>query len=130
MHAQTFDGVKTGTCRAAIMAENVKALDKATGSNGWGARHVAAFNHPNATERGIVSLVLALADYADGYAATCGEGDGVGTDGYAAPYFIELMHAARGLLSMETGRLDCGTLDSMLWAIGRAAGFTDAELQS
>jgi hypothetical protein len=130
MHAQTFDGVKTGACRAAIMAENVKVLDKSFRENAYGARHVRAFNAPNATERGIVSLILALADYADGYAATCGEGDGVGTDGYASPCFIELMHAARGLLSMETGRLDCGTLDSMLWAIGRAAGFTDEELQS
>jgi hypothetical protein len=119
-----------GACQEAVRKVNADAAGKAFQENKWGLRHAGAFANPNTVERGIVHLILSIATYADGYAATCGEGDGVGTDGYAAPYFIELMHAARGLLSMETGRLDCGTLDSMLWAIGRAAGFTDAELQS
>lgn len=119
-----------GACQEAIRQVNADAATKSFRENAWGERHARAFANPNTVERGIVHLILALATYADGYSATCGEGDGIGTDGYANVYFADMLKAVRGLLSMETGRLDCGTLDSMLYAIGKAAGFTQDELES
>lgn len=43
-------------------------------------------------------------------------------DGYACDYLIDLVRAARGLLSMESGRLDCGRLDAFYVAVLKSCG--------
>lgn len=78
----------------------------------WGGRHVKAFNTPNAKETGIVSLIWALAIYADGYREQFG--DSIGNDGFAAEVWAGLIGGTLQLLNMEIGRLDGGTLDRTL----------------
>lgn len=43
-------------------------------------------------------------------------------DGFACGYVAELCRAARGLLNMETGRLDCATLDRFYCDVLRECG--------
>lgn len=45
-------------------------------------------------------------------------------DGYAGDYLIGLCHSARMLLNMDSGRLDCGTLDTFYVALIISAGGT------
>ncbi len=43
-------------------------------------------------------------------------------DGYADVHVIDLCRAARALLNMDTGRLDCGAMDAYYCAAIKACG--------
>jgi hypothetical protein len=86
-------------------------------------RHSAAWLYPRrGSEVAIVGAIKAWLNYGDQYAAGVGAGDPIGTDGYAAPYWQTWGEQLRGLLSMDLGRLDGGTLDGILMDAAKAAG--------
>lgn len=112
--------------REVINASLKAALSKSVGNNQWGKRHANAFCLPKAGEWGIVSFFWALADYADDYQDRF---DGpVGNDGVLGESWLKIMREVRNLLNGDLGRLDGGTLDSLLFAMGREAGFTEEEM--
>jgi hypothetical protein len=79
----------------------------------WKARHDAAMQAPRKDERVHVAMVRAVQQaVAAGWAE----------DGYASDHVVELCRAARALLNMETGRLDCGTLDTYYCKVLRMCG--------
>jgi len=121
---------KPNACREAINECNAKARahPSSVKGNGWGTRHADAFLCPGTVERPTVNLILALAQYADSYAARFE--DVIETDGYGAPIWLSMLRGWRDLLNFELGRLDGGTLDGMAYAVARAAGFTDAEVEA
>jgi hypothetical protein len=115
-------------CREAINECNAKARAHPATGNGWGPRHADAFMCPGTVERPTVNLILALAQYADAYALRFE--DTISTDGYGAPIWLSMLKGWRDLLNFELGKLDGGTLDGMAYAVARAAGFTDAEVEA
>jgi len=105
-------------------------------TNGWHERHRRAWLAPARVggshrvanmERATRDLLLSLATYADDWREH--HARGIGEDGYAAAYWLDLARAARKLLSADIGRLDGGTLDALLFEMGELAGFTREELE-
>lgn len=117
-----FTTGKNGAARAIVARRLVPKPD----SNGWEMRHNSAMNGARCDvtmqphEHGIVHLITALATYIDDHATA--NGVPVGEDGYAGPYVEDIAKAIIKLLSMETGRLDCGALDGMVRDIARVGG--------
>ena len=106
-------------CENAIDAANKSAKGE------WGERHRGAWALPRGPERGIKQMISALAIYADNHFQTFESP--IGEDGYGGPEWLAMVHSCQRLLSMETGRLDCGTLDGMLRDMVRSAGFSATE---
>jgi hypothetical protein len=95
---------------------------KTPNTGGWQDRHHAAwFNPRKGSEVRIVRLIEALALYAANHEHA--EDGGIGSDGYCGEYWLDMMRAARKLLSADLGRLDGGTLDGLLFDMAEAAGF-------
>lgn len=80
----------------------------------WMDRHLAAFRSPRDSEGVHVQLYQAV--------HSMWHSKGWHEDGYASDYVVDIIRAARALLDMETGRLDCGTLDSFYCDALRACG--------
>jgi hypothetical protein len=74
----------------------------------WEAAHLAAMRAPLAKERAHVALYNAV---------KLATAQGWHNDGYAHAYIIDLVRAARALLNMESGRIDCGSLDAFYVAV-------------
>lgn len=84
-------------------------------------RHNAAWAHPmRGAEYAIRGAIVSWLEYADSYAAQWDRP--IGQDGYAGRYWQEWGEALRGLLSMDLGRFDGGTLDGILMDAAKAAG--------
>jgi len=94
--------------------------------NAWGKRHSLAWRAPTSTEAPIVAMYEALAQYADHHFVRFESK--VGEDGVLGPAWLNIAKAVRVLLNGETGRLDCGTLDGLLFDMVEAAGFDKDEL--
>lgn len=94
------------------------------------AWHVKAHNEacgdPRGIELGLIGLVAALERYADEYHKSVGIK--VGDDGYADTLFLDIVRGINGLLSCETGRLDCGKISYYLTDLALRNGITDKEL--
>jgi hypothetical protein len=75
----------------------------------WQQRHTAAWNAPRLNERFHVYQIKALQALV---AASEDIGWKIGEDGYAAEYVEDTIRNGIALLNMDTGRLDCGTLDA------------------
>lgn len=68
---------------------------------------------PQGPERPIVNLRMALEQYQIWHSRTYGSR--IGDDGILGPAWADMVRSFRTLLNGQTGRLDCGTLDS--WAV-------------
>ena len=98
-------------------------------TGGWQDRHHSAWFHPHkGAEVRIVRLIEALALYAEAHKYTDGGYETIANDGYGGPYYLTLLQATCKLLSMDTGRLDCGTLDALLREMAQVAGFDQEEV--
>jgi hypothetical protein len=95
-------------------------------TTGWQARHNAALTTPQPTEAGIVRLLHGWADYADIHKRRYESG--IGDDGVLGPAWAAIGANVRTLLNGETGRLDCGTLDSFICSTLTAEGFDPDQL--
>jgi len=104
--------------------ENRKVLEKnyQSGVN-WEGRHVRAFELSPV----LVDMGKILASYADDYKNRYGSP--VGDDGFLGEEWLKMWRGLRGLLNGDLGNLDGGTLDAALFAMARAAGFDDKELE-
>ena len=143
MTRETTEAVaENETCRAAILRVNREAIESsrrvAASHNlpDWGKRHAQAFScgpvgagHLHEMEQATLDIIRALAAYCD---AHCTRYEApVGDDGYTGPLVLDQLKAWRKMLSCDLGRrLDCGTLDSIYFAVGRAAGFYDSDLDA
>ncbi len=99
-----------------------EALDapRAIDLNGWLKRHHEAVYAPDQRERPILEMAYALARYADMHRRRYGSD--LGEDGVLGPTWESMARGLLGLLNGETGRLDCGTVDGAIRAMGAAAG--------
>lgn len=92
----------------------------------WQEQHRAAVVSPSGFERPVLGMLVALRQYARQhrlrYASPLSE------DGYTGEAWMMVAKGLRRLLSCETGRLDCATIDGKLVEMVRAAGFKDSEL--
>jgi hypothetical protein len=82
-------------------------------TNGWKRRHIAAVNDSaDPFERSISLAVDAWVTYAIAYEQRFESS--IGEDYIFGPIWKEWGLALRGLFDGETGRLDCGTLDTII----------------
>jgi hypothetical protein len=86
----------------------------------WVKEHHKAVKNPIRQEKGLLKILEGVAIYGD---ASVDVGTKVGEDGYAAEYILDILRGVVGLLSAETGRLDCGTVDKAIRALGENLGF-------
>ena len=99
---------------------------KAFKENKWGARHVSAWMNPRGQERAIVGLFKSAADYADTHKERFESP--VGKDGVLHVGFLQIIGGIRVFLNGELGRLDGGTLDALLFAMLKEAGFNEQDI--
>ena len=101
------------------------------GNNLYGSAHYDAWQIPRVgAEHAIVSLIKGWAEYADSYhkAKTFEPYDLLKEDYYAGENWVAIAKSIKQLLSMDTGRLDGGFLDSMIHAVLENEGFTEKDL--
>src|SRR5208283_6086371 len=87
---------------------------------GWQERHMEAVKHPRSFEQPMVHAIEAWLQYADEHQTRYESL--IGDDGVLGDYWESMGDALRGLLNGECGRLDCGTLDSLILDAMREAG--------
>ena len=80
--------------------------------SGWQTRHVDALKVPRGFERPIIEMIEAWARYADTHRVRYESP--TGNDYVLGPSWAAVGAGIRALLNGDTGRLDCGTLDSFL----------------
>ena len=91
----------------------------------WWRQHSLAVRDPKGFELPITTMLHALATYADEHERRYESP--VGEDGVMGEYWLDMAKAVKGLLTGETGRLDCGTVDHTIQALVVLAGFSKEE---
>lgn len=110
------------TTEFANHAERLLAVPDIKGNIGnWQERHTAAVSFPRGPETPIVGLVRAWLQYADAHHRRYE--DGIGEDGILGECWSKIGNELRGLLNGELGRLDGGTLDTVIYGAMKAEGF-------
>lgn len=99
---------------------------KMPNDTGWQTRHLEALTLPQGAELPIVTLLSAWANYADRHKLRYESG--IGEDYVLGPAWAKIGASIRTLLNGESGRLDCGTLDSFLCTTLAAEGYNPDEL--
>lgn len=79
----------------------------------WEKNHLEAMRAPKGDERAHVALYTAV---------KVATSQAWHDDGYACDYVIDLVRAARALLNMESGRIDCGSMDKVYCAVLKSCG--------
>ncbi|MCA9334399.1 hypothetical protein KC963_05105 [Candidatus Saccharibacteria bacterium] len=119
----------TRTSNHAILINGTReAKDQAFRENQWGMRHYEAWQHPRkGAEAMIKALIVGWAEYADQYHQSTGfdAPETISEDSYTSQYWLSIGENIIGLLSNETGRFDCGTLDSLVRRIAMNEGFSN-----
>lgn len=87
----------------------------------WQERHMQACVTPRGPERPIVRMIEQWLRYADGHENRFASK--IGEDYVLGRYWFDMAISLRVLLNGETGRLDCGTLDTVIMSALRTAGF-------
>lgn len=52
----------------------------------------------------------------------------IGSDGVSGDAWLDILKGIRALLNGETGRLDCGTVDGLLFDMAHYVGFEEKDL--
>jgi len=89
--------------------------------SGWLKRHLSAIAAPRGSEQALVNMLRGWLEYAERHAAYYGTP--VGDDGVLGPYWADIGQGIRRLLDGPVGRLDCGTIESIITGEMRAEGF-------
>lgn len=109
---------------AELIRDTLEAVaDKSFQENRWGERHYQAWHAPRHKERGVVDLLKAAANYADLHRHN--HGSRIGEDYVLGPPWAQILVSVRALLNGECGRLDCGTLDSLILSMLTLEGFDE-----
>ena len=83
-------------------------------------------SNPDATEKPIVDLVQFLSGFRTNHEnAFNGK---LANDSYSGPAWLDILKAARALLSTELGRLDGGLIDAFILVELEEAGFSESDL--
>ena len=93
----------------------------------WKDRHNAAMQHPVKFERPLHKLINALRSYREEHLKQYGSK--LSDDYVLGVAWYKIAQATRDLLNGEVGRLDAGTLDTLLYQNMTAAGFTEEEIE-
>lgn len=95
--------------------------------NRWQDRHLTAIASPTYQERGIVQMLKGWIQYANDYPRHFDSDPDchIGADGVLGEYWAETGRALLKLLDGPTGRLDNGTISSLVHGILRAEGISD-----
>ncbi len=104
--------------------EGIPSSNQVSQSQQYLIRHHEALQNPRGIERPIVALREGLLMYATEYAERF-DGCELGKDYVLGKSWLEMARGYLGLLNGETGRLDCGTLDSELRRWAERFGFTE-----
>ena len=95
---------------------------KSPDTAGWKSRHIAAIRAPRlGFERAIVRGIRSWLEYAQAHKRRYESG--IGKDGHLGEIWAAQGRALHDLLDGETGRLDCGTLSTIIHRALRAEGF-------
>lgn len=94
-------------------------------TKGWAFLHWTALLVPNAKERGVVELLNGWLFYADQHQLRFGSK--IGDDQILGAAWRDMGRAIRTLLNGETGRLDCGLLDTTIMQALAYAGFVEED---
>lgn len=86
----------------------------------WKAEHIRAVNTPIRQEKALLKILEGVAIYGD---ASLDVDTKLGDDGYASEYILDILKGVVGLLSAETGRLNCGTVDRAIRELAVHLGF-------
>jgi hypothetical protein len=96
---------------------------------GWPRRHLDAMTAPRTNyERAIVELLRGWLRYATAVSDTTDNTYGIGNDSVLGPCWSQIGGGIIGLLDGETGRLDCGTLSTILLGALEREGFNPDNL--
>lgn len=102
--------------------EKLTTTPKGNSDTGWKERHREAVLSPKAGyERAFVEMLSGWLRYAD--AVRNRWESGIGQDGVLGSEWVAIGSGLRGLLNGELGRLDGGTLDSILAHTLQEEGF-------
>lgn len=94
-----------------------RAIRKGINDTGWATRHFTACSFPGTVEE---EAIVTLCDGIHRYATLEGMNGGDYVLGAALGHVIV---GVRGLLDGQTGRLDCGTVDSWLYDVSYFIGY-------
>lgn len=97
--------------------------NKTPNMGNWRDRHEAALTIPGGVEKSILTLFEGWLLYADQHKWRFESG--IGEDGFLGPEWVKIGLAIRVLLNGELGRLDGGTLDSVILDTLKAEGFDE-----
>jgi hypothetical protein len=98
------------------------AKPRCPNENGWADRHLMAVTLPNSDyEKAVVEMLSGWLRYAD--AVQSAWDSSIGNDYVLGPNWAQIGAGLRGLLNGELGRIDAGTLDSILCRTLETQGF-------
>ena len=94
----------------------------------WKKRHRAAMAHPKpvSEEEALVNLLRGLDGYVLAYKGRFESN--LSNDAVLGPAWLDMAKGLIDLLNGPAGRLDCGTVDSMVRAMSSEAGFKEGDL--
>lgn len=96
-------------------------VGNAPNDTGWQTRHREAILAPRDFERSIVTMLRSWIEYAERHEAQYEST--IGEDGVLGPAWAQIGDGIRQLLNGECGRLDCGTVDSIIHDNLKEMGF-------
>jgi hypothetical protein len=94
----------------------------------WKQQHLNALRSPEGLEVPILGLINSLEIYMVRHKSVYGSP--IAEDYVLGPQLLKAAKAVRELLNGETGRLDCGEIDSTIRRMLFSAGFTEQEVDN
>lgn len=94
----------------------------------WQRQHLKALVSPEGLEVPILGLINSLTTYMFEHESRYGSL--IAEDYVLGPQFLKAAKAVRKLLNGETGRLDCGEMDSTIRRMLFSAGFSEQEVDN
>ena len=102
---------------------SITAVIKSPNTGNWQGRHADAIMNPGTHEAGIVNLLRGWLQYADRHSIRYESG--IGEDFVLGDDWKNIGQSLLGLLNGELGRLDGGSMDSLIRNTLKAEGFND-----
>ena len=101
--------------------KTLKADKRYPNTGGWQDRHNLAVRLPVTFEDSLLDMLKAWELYAKQHWARYDSK--IGEDGYLGEVWLDMGKRIRDLLNGDTGRLDCGTLDTFILETIEYSGF-------
>lgn len=104
--------------------EACRQADEESHHHKWcnATQHIQAWRTGTLVERAVKNMIVGLAEYCDAYTKGNPEDHGyLGDDGYWGDYASDMCKALFALLNINIGRLNGGTLCSLIHAIAENA---------